>query len=275
MKKVLLSAILFLGLSPAHAWNNSVAESSGGIGEARSFVDVSLKNRVNSPIICRDVTVDIAYENQGQMIIARKQYNMGRVYIEQHESKAWQVGADEHQRLAEKNEYVFVRDFEVTVGSCERVQFTDYCNFAEKNKDELYTLQRVMAAVKAGRCEDVEGYLQKAKGRLKLSGIGISSLQPISFLTQLRELDLSNNYISSVELLANLSQLTKLDVSDNGALKEIDAVIALPNIESIDASSTGLAYKNWQKKSPRLKKLNIKNTPFESTYNQIRKSRLK
>lgn len=255
------SLIIILGLLSLPSLTKAAGSPVTGsvfISEKRDAAVTSFKNTSSKQVYCEQlqfkfkVVGDEFGEDIGEFSESLKS-----LYLEPDQEVTTNLAKD-LKKFSRPNRVAILSEATPDFSQCREVKFVDYCNFAPKGSDELYTLQRILAAAGTGRCEDVETNL---KGKLKLKEAGIFNVKPISYLTGIKELNLARNNITSVVDLSTLTQLEKIDLSKN-PLKEIDAVVALPNIETIDASYTNLTYKKWEKVSSRLKKVYAYGTPY-------------
>lgn len=74
---------------------------------------------------------------------------------------------------------------------------------------------------------------------LRLSGCGISNIQPLSALSELTVLDLSQNSISDISALAELNKLTMLDLHSN-AVSSLSALMGASELTELDISENNV-----------------------------------
>ena len=88
---------------------------------------------------------------------------------------------------------------------------------------------------------DAIGYIGSVSSltSLKLSGCGISNIQPLSALTELTVLDLSQNSISDISALAELKKLTVLDLHSN-AVSSLTALKNASDLTELDISENNV-----------------------------------
>jgi hypothetical protein len=263
MKKIIVVLILNLLVCLARA---SESHLTGGVllSKKRNSAMANFKNTSDSAVYCEQlkfnfkVVEDEFYENIGEFSEVIKS-----IYLQPGEEVSQNLGSD-LQKFSSKTRVAILSEAVSDFSQCRVVNFTDYCKFAPKSSDEMYTLERILAAAKTGSCVDVEPNL---KGKLKLREMGIFNVKPISYLSELTNLDLSKNNIISVVDLSKLSQLIKINLSKN-PLTEIDSLVLLPNIKTIDVSNTNLKYKEWAHISPTLKKVYVNGTPYGEEKNK-------
>lgn len=75
---------------------------------------------------------------------------------------------------------------------------------------------------------------------LKLSGCGISNIQPLSALSELTVLDLSQNSISDISALTELKKLTVLDLHSN-AVSSLSALKGATDLTELDISENSVS----------------------------------
>lgn len=129
--------------------------------------------------------------------------------------------------------------------------FESYCRFAFTLSTEDLThwsggatVMRLiqiagLEALRIDGCHDAQVKLSKIK-EIDLSGSPtvppIEDLSPLSTLTQLKSLNLSNNELRDIRPLAKLLKLEKLDLSVN-YIEELDALAGLTKLKTLDVDA--------------------------------------
>ena len=109
--------------------------------------------------------------------------------------------------------------------------------------------------------------------KIKLIQEGLSKLENLSHLTNLKELDLSRNQIQKIEGLEDLKNLKVLDLSENN-INKIEGLEHLTKLEDLNLkgysySSISLSReeaKSYFKDLVNLKKFNSKSYPYNDKY---------
>ena len=119
---------------------------------------------------------------------------------------------------------------------CRRKSFSDICSETGQTYEFYKTLSQILNSLEAHNCSEALEMISKT-GKLDLSAsvMTISDLRPIGYLTELRELDLSQNQIIDISPLVNLKKLRILRLQHN-LIGDVEMLGQLPNLEEVDLS---------------------------------------
>ncbi len=95
------------------------------------------------------------------------------------------------------------------------------------SQDAFHTVAELMALVQKDNCADAAAILVREKD-IRLSGKGISNIQPLIDLPQIEKLDLSSNQLAISQVLAplhRLRNLKELNLTDNGITTLSDTIL--------------------------------------------------
>lgn len=260
MKRV-VGILLLIG---AHAFANveNLITTDLYIKDRRQAIDLKVANSSAKEIYCDTVNVGISLvgdefgESLGEVSLSQ-----GPFYFLPHQEFVLEtLGSEQVSQARSENTIAIISRAKVTSKSCKEVGFVEYCKYAQKSSEELYTLDRLMNAAKTARCEDIELNLA---GKLRLDEERITNLKPISYLTSLKRISLKENKLEDLGALKTLVQLQEIDISKN-PVKEIDTLLQLPNIRAIDASHTLVYYRGVDYNQYSLRKVYLRGTPYES-----------
>lgn len=232
------------------------------VGENRKSVQLKINNRKSEDTFCKQINLEVEYSHdEFNEIIGSSLISIENTYLLAGEEKTiYDLAVNQIEELNSEYTDVLVNRVKLVGQSCYQSNFADYCEYASKTEEETYTLKALMNEKKEYNCHELE---EEIGTRLKLQKKNITDIKPITFLSRLEKLDLSENKIVLLDGIEKLTNLEILNVSKN-PINDLTPALKLINIRSINASSTQVLSVNYRPLPKKLKKIDLRNTPFDS-----------
>jgi Leucine-rich repeat (LRR) protein len=232
--KILPVALLLTFTSLAEAENEFKTLTE--ISKSRDKVSISATNSLPYDLICEKMITKIkiclikSFCDTSHNIEIQK----NNVYINKNSTRVFEpIDAFAEDQSARVH---VVNDASTELHDCKPAEFRDYCNYAMKSSNDIFTLNILLRQQGVKKCEIDPRNVKD----LDLKKYNIQSVKPLEFYSGLEKLNLQANDISDASPLSSLQNLVSVDLDMNTNLKDLSPLLDLPFLEYIEARETAV-----------------------------------